>query len=324
MSSDHNTVDPLFLEDDRSSVLPVRYPSIRNCLEKQRACYWQTHEVPLVKDLDDWTKLSTSERHFIKMVLAFFATSDIIVNKNLTTRFTQEILVHEVAMLYNYQKMMEDIHSEMYAILIDTYVTDLDEKTFLFNAVKNIPIIAEKAAWADKWMKSELPYKLRLIAFSAMEGIFFSGSFCAIYWLKERGVLPGFTLSNDFISRDEGLHVESAVEISKLLKDSATFAELREIYTEAVELEVKFITEALPCNLIGMNSALMIEYIKYVANRLSKQFGFTDIYENVKQPFTFMDRIGLMGKGNFFEKRITEYSLEDSKEDATVDAYAFC
>lgn len=311
-------IDPLFQEDTRSSVLPVKYPTIRSCLEKQRGSYWQTHEVSLKKDLFDWVKLTKDEQHFIKMVLAFFATSDIIVNKNLTKRFTQEIQVHEVAMLYNYQKMMEDIHSEMYAILIDTYISDPNEKTFLLNAVNNIPIIAKKAAWAYKWMDSNKPYNNRLVAFSAMEGIFFSGSFCAIYWLKERGILPGLTLSNDFISRDEGMHVESAIEINNLLYDKADVNTIYEIIREAVALEIEFITEALPCKLIGMNSTMMIEYIKFVANRLIKQYGYNELYTNVSQPFTFMDRIGLDGKSNFFEKRPSEYNKlasEESEED---------
>ena len=314
-------LDPLFQEDDRSSILPIKYPTIRDCLEKQRGCFWQVHEVSLKADLVDWVKLSKDEQHFIKMVLAFFATSDIIVNENLTNRFVHDIKVHEISMLYNFQKMMEDIHSEMYATLIDTYISDSQEKNYLFNAVKNIPIIKKKADWAYKWMDSDKPYSHRLVAFSALEGIFFSGSFCAIYWLKEKGLLPGLTLSNDFIARDEGMHVESAIEIYKLLKEKVDTKTIHEIISEAVILETEFITEALPCKLIGMNANMMAEYIKFVANRLIKQFGYDELYAKTSQPFTFMDRIALDGKSNFFEKRPSEYNKLASDEDSS-DAYA--
>lgn len=314
----NNNTDPLFKQETRPTVFPVKYPTLRSCLLRQRGCFWQTHEVSLINDQKDWKKLNKDEQHFIKMVLAFFATSDIIVNTNLSKRFTQEISIHEVQMLYNYQKMMEDIHSEMYALLIETYISDKTEKEQILNAIETVPIIKKKAQWAYKWIQSDAPYVNRLIAFVAIEGVFFSGSFCAIYWLKERGVLKGLTLSNDYISRDEGQHVETAIEIYNLLKNKIEFETFKNIIQSAVELEIEFITEALPCKLIGMNSASMTQYIKFVANRLSKQFGFNELYNNIEQPFPFMDRICLNNKSNFFEGRPSEYNklaIEDEEDD---------
>ncbi len=300
--------EPLFRPETRNASLPIYYPSIHELLKKQRGCFWQTHEVSLANDLADWKKLNPQEQHFIKMVLAFFASSDLIVNKNLAERFIDDVKCLEVQAMYHFQEAMEDIHSEMYALLIDTYITDVDEKAKLFNAIREIEIIRKKAAWANKWIASDKPYNQRLIAFAAVEGILFSGSFCSIFWLKERGLLPGLTLSNDFISRDEGLHVEGACEIHKLLIDKADQIVAHEIIREAVELEIEFIVHALPCKLIGINSQTMTEYIKYVANRLMKQFGYDEIYANIKQPFAFMDRIGLDGKSNFFETRPSQYN----------------
>jgi ribonucleoside-diphosphate reductase subunit M2 len=302
------TPDPLFQEETRNASLPILYPTINNLLKKQRGCFWQVHEVSLTQDVIDWQKLTSDEQHFIKTVLAFFASSDLIVNKNLAERFTNDIKKLEIQAMYHFQEAMEDIHSEMYALLIDTYITDLTEKERLFNAVREIPIIGKKAAWANKWIDSDKPYNQRLIAFAAMEGIFFSGSFCSIFWLRSRKALPGLTLSNDFISRDEGLHVEGACEIHKLLKVKADQNTVHAIIKEAVDLEIEFIVDALPCRLIGINAQSMTEYIKYVANRLMKQFGYDDIYSNVEQPFKFMDSIGLEGKSNFFETRPSQYN----------------
>lgn len=313
-------MDPLFEEDDRSAILPIRYPVIWDLLKTQRGCFWQPHEVSLVKDIVHWKALEADEQHFIKMVLAFFASSDLIVNKNLSERFINEIKPLEIQAIYHFQEAMEDIHSEMYALLIDAYIENTDERMYLFDAVKTIPIVGEKAAWANKWITADCPFSHRLVAFAAIEGIFFSGSFCAIYWIKERGILPGLTSSNDFISRDEGLHVKTAVEIHNLLKSPIDQDTMHEIINEAVELEIKFITKALPCRLIGMNSKLMTEYIKYVANRLIKMFGYTPLYNNIKQPFTFMDRIGLENKSNFFEHRSSEYNKMEINE--SEDPYA--
>lgn len=312
----------IFAEDTRNALLPIKFPSIWELVKKQRGCFWQTHEVSLAQDKIHWKKLDRDEQYFIKTVLAFFASSDLIVNKNLIERFINDAKPLEIQMMYRYQAMMEDIHSEMYALLIDSYIDNPAEKADLFNAVKTVPIIAKKAAWAERWIDSELPYSHRLLAFAAIEGIFFSGSFCAIFWLKERGIMPGLTLSNDFISRDEGLHVEGAVTISGLLKEKASEQAALDIFKSAVELETEFITEALPCKLIGMNASMMIEYIKYVANRMAKQFGYNEIYPNVKQPFNFMDRIGLDGKSNFFERRPSEYNKLAVDEEDDEDPYA--
>lgn len=302
-------MEPLLTEEsDRHTIFPLRYPQLWNAYKTQEACIWHAHEVDLSRDKADWNLLDQDERHFLEMVLAFFASSDLIVNENLSKRFTQEIKVLEARIAYDFQKMMENIHSEMYGLLIDTYVSDPKRKTFLFNAVQTVPIVAKKAAWARKWMDSTNSFAERLVAFSAVEGIFFSGSFCSIYWMKERGKLPGLCKSNDFISRDEGLHTEFAILLHSLLNQKCEVSKFHSILTEAVELEVEFITDALPCRLIGMNAEMMVEYIRYVANRLCKQYGYPELYPQAQQPFTFMDRIALKSKSNFFEKTPTEYS----------------
>jgi ribonucleotide reductase beta subunit family protein with ferritin-like domain len=248
------------------------------------------------------------------MVLAFFASSDLIVNDNLAKRFTQEAKVLEVQFAYKFQAMMENIHSEMYALLIDTYIEDSKEKDFLFNAVKNVEIVKKKADWANKWISCDRPFAERLVAFSAVEGIFFSGSFCSIYWIRERGKMPGLCKSNDFIARDEGLHTNFAVLLHSMLNNKCSMDSMHKIIKEAVELETEFITEALPCKLIGMNSELMKEYIMFVANRLIKQYEYPELYPSSDCPFTFMDRITLASKSNFFEKRPTEYSKSECKD----------
>jgi len=312
--------DPLFEEDDRNAILPIKYPTVWEIVKNQRGCFWQAHEVSLNEDEADWAKLNEDEQFFIKMVLAFFATSDLIVNKNIADRFINDVKALEVIMMYNIQSAIEDIHSEMYALLIDRYIKDPKEKDYLFNAVKNIPIISKKAAWANNWIHSDKPYSNRLVAFACVEGIFFSGSFCAIFWLRERGLMPGLCLSNEYISRDEGLHCAGAIEIYNLLQEKESESVIFEIVKSAVELETEFIIEALPCKLIGMNSQLMTEYIKYVANRLLKQFGYNPLYPVKQNPFPFMARIELQGKSNFFEKRPSDYSKLQA-EDAE-DAYA--
>ena len=315
-----NQLDPLFQEEKRKAMLPILYPTINDLTKKQRGCFWQVHEVSLKQDIIDWKKLDANEKHFIKMILAFFASSDLIVNKNLMERFIHDVKCLEVQTMYHFQEAMEDIHSEMYAVLIDTYITDSEEKAKLFNAVVEIPIIGKKAEWANKWIASDKPYNQRLIAFAAIEGISFSGPFCSIFWLKERGLLPGLTLSNDFISRDEGLHVEGAIEINKLLIDKAPQDVANEIIRSAVNLEIEFVTKALPCNLIGINAQSMVTYIKYVANRLLTQFGYNILYDNIEQPFPFMDRIGLDSKSNFFESRPSQYNKLAKLDN--IDPYA--
>lgn len=318
MNSTNNAADPIFEQETRNTVLPIKYTTIWNNYKKQAGCYWQVHEVPLSKDREHWTALTEHEQYFIKMILAFFASGDLLVNKNLVERFLQEIPAHEIQIVYGFQRMMENIHSEMYALLIDTYIIDPAEKKYIFNAVENIPVIKKIAKWVNELITSDKPYCERLLAFAAFEGVLFSGPFCAIFWLREKGILPGLTLSNDFISRDEGLHVENATLIHDLLKNKVSREKCFDILSEAVNLAVEFTVEALPCNLIGMNAAMMIEYIKFTADRLSKQFGHDAIFK-ASQPFTFMDRICLVNKTNFFENKVSEYSKLAAVEDG--DAY---
>lgn len=311
--------DPIFDEETRTTMLPILYPTIWKSYKKQFASVWQVHEVDLSKDMVDWLALDEQERYFIKMVLAFFASSDLIVNENLAKRFIQEMKLNEFKVAYAFQATMENVHSEMYAALIDTYIKNIEEKEELFNAVSRIPIISKKAAWARKWIAADRPFYERLVAFAAVEGIFFSGSFCAIFWMKERSKLPGLCMSNDFIARDEGMHTEFATLVHDLLVVKIPYDILKIIIMEAVDLEIEFITDALPCKLIGMNATMMKEYIKCVANRLVKQFGYDEIYPKVSQPFTFMERSALPGKSNFFELRPTQYSKGAVEE--TGDAY---
>ena len=312
-------MDSLFVEN-RSAVLPARFPTLRKLLDEQRAIYWQTHEISLAQDKKDWPTLTANEQHFIKMILAFFASSDIIVNKNLTERFENDIQAHELKALYNFQKMMEDIHSEMYALLITELITDEKERDHLLNAVKTIPIIKKKAEWAEKWIKSTEPYKHRLIAFIGMEGISFSGAFCAIFWLIQNGKMLGLAMSNQFISRDEGKHTETGIEVDKLLEDKASTETVHQIFSELVDLEIEFITEAIPCKLIGMNSELMVTYIKFVTNRLLKLLDRPILYPGITNPFPFMDRICLENKTDFFKHRPTEYNKGKLDEDGD-DSY---
>ena len=307
-------MDPLFYED-RSAMFPVRFPTLRKLLDDQRAIYWQTHEISLAQDKKDWPTLTASEQHFIKFILAFFASSDIIVNKNITERFENDIAALELKALYNFQKMMEDIHSEMYALMIAELITDDRERDYLLNAVITIPIIKKKAEWAERWIRSDEPYKHRLIAFVGMEGISFSGAFCAIFWLVQNGKMLGFAMSNQFISRDEGKHTETGIEVDRLLLDKASNEVVHKIFSELVDLEIEFITDAIPCKLIGMNSEAMIQYIKFVANRLLKLLNRPILYENIVNPFPFMDRICLENKTDFFKHRPSEYNKSKLDED---------
>jgi len=272
----------------------------------QMACFWTVDEIDLSQDTKDWAKLKKDEQHFIKTVLAFFAASDGIVLENLAQRFTTEIQIPEARCFYGFQMMMENIHSETYSILIDTYIQDAEEKKFLFEAISNIASIKLKAEWALKWIGSNDCFAERLIAFAAIEGIFFSGSFCSIFWLKKRGLMPGLTFSNELISRDEGMHTDFACLIYKHLNNKLTNERILEIVCEAVEIENQFITESLPCELIGMNSTLMSQYIKFIADRLLFTLGVPKYY-NVENPFEWMDMISLQGKTNFFERRVGDY-----------------
>ena len=271
------------------------------------ASFWTPEEIPFAKDLEHWETLTADEQHFIKQVLAFFAGSDGIVQENLASRFQREVTSPVVKLFYSFQNAMEGIHSETYSLLIDTYVKDKQEQHTLFNAIDTIPCIGRKAAWAVKWIESEDDFAKRLVAFAAVEGIFFSGAFCSIYWLKKRGLMPGLTFSNELISRDEGLHTLFAVALYGTLGKPLSQTTIQDIIKEAVAIEQDFITEALPCSLIGMNAKMMRTYIEFVADRLLVQLGCEKVYR-VANPFDFMELISLEGKTNFFEKKVSEYS----------------
>lgn len=286
-------------------------------------CFWRAEEIDFSKDLKDWNSLKEKEQHFIKMVLAFFAASDGIVLENLGQRFLSEVQLPEARATYGFQLMMENIHSETYSLLIDTYIKDKEEQTKLFRAIDNFPCIKKKADWAIKWIQdNRSSFATRLVAFACVEGIFFSGSFCSIYWLKKRGLMPGLTFSNELISRDEGMHTDFAVLLFNKLARKPKKAKVFELIKEAVAIEKEFILEALPCKLIGMNSKLMSQYIEFVADRLTQQLGYGKIF-NSSNPFDFMEMISLEGKTNFFEKRVGDYSLsscENKSEAFNFDA----
>ena len=271
------------------------------------ASFWTPEEIQFSKDGEDWAKLSPDEKHFIKHILAFFAGSDGIVQENLASRFQREVDSQVVKLFYSFQNAMEGIHAETYSLLIDTYVKDKTEQDHLFCAIDTIPCIKKKADWAVKWIESESNFATRLVAFACVEGIFFSGAFCSIYWLKKRGLMPGLTFSNELISRDEGLHTLFAVALYHTLQDKLDESTIVSILAEAVAIEKEFIVDALPCSLIGMNSRMMTEYIEFVADRLAVQLGCSKIYKTAN-PFDFMDLISLEGKTNFFEKKVSEYS----------------
>ncbi len=301
--------EPLTQENSGRFVLfPIKYADMWDMYKKQVAVFWKAEEIDLSKDYIDWEKLNDDEKYFIKNILAFFAGSDGIVLENLAERFMSEVQIPEARCFYGFQLMMENIHSETYSLLIDSYVKDKEEKIKLFNAIDTIPCVSKKAKWAQKWISSDTIFSKRLIAFAAVEGIFFSGSFCAIFWLKNRGLMPGLTFSNELISRDEGLHTDFAVLLYGYIVNKLKQEEIEKIICDAVNIEKEFITESLPCNLIGMNRDLMIEYIEFVADRLIVQLGYKRVY-NSKNPFPFMEMISLEGKTNFFEKRVGEYSL---------------
>jgi len=301
--------EPLLKESKRRFVLfPIQYNEIWMMYKKAEASFWTAEEMDLSKDLHDWhTKLNDNERHFISHVLAFFAASDGIVNENLVERFSNEVQAAEARCFYGFQIMMENIHSETYSLLIDTYIKDPTEREFLFDAVETIPCVKKKAEWALTWISDRrASFAERLIAFAAVEGIFFSGSFASIFWLKKRGLMPGLTFSNELISRDEGMHTDFACLLFSHLRKRPHPDVVRRIITEAVAIEQEFLTDALPVALIGMNSKLMCQYIEFVADRLLQSLGNPKVY-NVTNPFDFMDMISLQGKTNFFEKRVSDY-----------------
>ena len=309
-----NNTEPILTEDDdRFVMFPLKYDDVWSMYKKQVDCFWRAEEVDLSKDMTHWQKLNDDERYFIKHILAFFAASDGIVLENLGMRFMSEVQVSEIRAFYGFQIAMENIHSEMYSLLIDTYVKDSTEKAKLFNAIENYPCIKKKADWAVKWIQDKRSsFATRLLAFACVEGIFFSGAFCSIYWLKKRGLMPGLTFSNELISRDEALHTEFAVLLFNKLQKKPSKKKITEIIKEAVAIEKEFICEALPCRLISMNSKLMSQYIEFVADRLACQLGCDKIY-NTANPFDFMELISVEGKTNFFEKRVGEYALANKE-----------
>lgn len=300
--------EPLLKDNPgRFVIFPIQYHDIWQMYKKAEASFWTVEEVDLSKDLGHWEQLKPDEQHFISHVLAFFAASDGIVNENLVERFSKEVQVTEARCFYGFQIAMENIHSEMYSLLIDTYIKDKDQRSFLFNAIETMPCVKEKADWALRWIGDDnSPYSERVVAFAAVEGIFFSGSFAAIFWLKKRGVMPGLTFSNELISRDEGLHCDFACLMFRHLLHKPSQARVKEIIMDAVRIEQRFLTEALPCNLIGMNCELMKRYIEFVADRLLVELNSEKVYLS-ENPFDFMEHISLEGKTNFFEKRVGEY-----------------
>ena len=307
--------EPMLLPTlSRFTVFPIKHENLWAMYKKAQMSNWTAEEIDFSKDMDDWDGLSDNEKHFIKYILAFFAGSDGIVFENINNNFADEIQLTEARSFYAYQCHNEMVHGETYSKLIDKYIKSSTEKNQLFEAIKTIPCIERKAKWAMKWFSKERPFAERLLAFACVEGIFFSGSFCAIFWLKKRGLLPGLCFSNELISRDEGMHQEFAVEVFNMLKNKPSASVIEEIIRDAVSIEKEFITDALPCSLIGMNSDKMIEYIEYVADRLAKQVGHDKIW-NTKNPFDFMENISLDGKTNFFEKRVGDYGKMD--EDST-------
>jgi len=290
---------------DRFVLFPIKYPKIWEMYKTAEQSFWTAEEVDLQTDLKDWLRLNDGERHFIKHVLAFFAASDGIVNENLAINFMREVQLPEARCFYGFQIMMENIHSEMYSLLIDTYIKDSTEKTYLLNAIDTVPCVKKKADWALRWIGNGT-FAERLIAFAAVEGIFFSGSFCSIFWLKKRGLMPGLSTSNEFISRDEGMHCDFACLLYDMLENKLPKEQIVKIIKDAVACEHEFVTDALPVSLIGMNAKLMCQYIEFVADRLLVSLGCEKIYNSLN-PFDFMEMISLQGKTNFFEKRVSEY-----------------
>jgi len=290
---------------ERFVLLPIKYPQVWEMYKKHEASFWTAEEIDLSQDLKDWENMNEGEQHFIKHVLAFFAASDGIVNENLAVNFMSEVQLPEARCFYGFQIMMENIHSETYALLIDTYIKDVAEKAKLFNAIETVDCVKKKAEWALRWI-SNGSFAERLVAFAAVEGIFFSGSFCSIFWLKKRGLMPGLSFSNELISRDEGLHCEFACLLYSMLQNKLSEQQVHDIIGDAVRIEKEFITEALPVKLIGMNADLMKQYIEFVADRWLTSLGYTKLF-NSTNPFDFMEMISLQGKTNFFEKRVGDY-----------------
>jgi len=320
--SEQTFVEPLLMPDDNRYVMfPVKYNDVWEMYQRAVDSFWIVNEVNLAQDLKDWNNLNEDERNFIKMVLAFFAASDGVVTENLAARFMNDVQISEVRAFYGFQIAIENIHSHMYSLLIQTYIKDDDEKRRLFEATTNYPCITKKFNWAKKWLDDKRSsFAKRLVAFAVVEGIFFSSSFACIYWIKKRGLMPGLTFSNELISRDEALHTEFAVLLYSKLVRKLPKKKIVEIITEAVDIEKEFITEAIPCRMIGMNAKLMSQYIEFTADRLALQLGYDKIY-NSPNPFDFMELISVESKVNFFERTNSEYAL--ANKTVTKDIFEF-
>ena len=318
--------EEILTEDiDRYVMFPIKHHDIWSMYKKQIDCFWRAEEIDLSKDIKDWNNLTENEKYFISHILAFFAASDGIVLENLAVRFIDEVQLSEARAFYGFQIAMENIHSETYSLLIDTYIKDKREKLRLFKAIDNYPCIKQKADWAIEYIKCNDSFSTRLLAFAVIEGIFFSGAFCSIFWLKKRGLMPGLTFSNELISRDEALHTEFAILLYSKLKHKLSEEKVFSIVAEAVQIEKYFIVEALPCRLIGMNNIMMCKYIEFVADRLLQQLGYNKLYGS-SNPFDFMEMISLEGKTSFFEKRVADYALADkqkTEEDFDLDNDCF-
>ena len=323
MSSPTQSKEPILQEDNTRFVLfPVKYPLIWKMYKKAQASYWTAEEISFTqKDIDQWEALDDKVKFFLERQLAFFAGSDGIVMENLASRFCREIAIPEAKNFYAFQLAIEGVHSETYSLLIDTYIKDSEKKSFLFNAINEIETIAKKADWALKWIESEdISFPFRLLAFAIVEGIFFSGAFASIYFVKEMGILDALTFSNELISRDESLHTEFAVLIFSYIENKPKESEVHDMFKEAVDIEIEFITQAIPCNLLGLNSDLMSQYIQFVADRLLTQLGYSKIWNINKCPLDFMERISLDNKTNFFDNRVSDYSkasIQNKKETLT-------
>jgi len=306
-------MEPLLIPDDsRFVVLPVKHHNLYQMYKKAVACFWTAEEVDLSKDLADWGKMSADEKHFISLILAFFACMDGLINENLAVRFFNEVQNSEARLFYGFQMAIEGIHQEVYANLIDTYIMDSNERNGLFNAIANYPCVKKKADWVKKHISADTTFAERLVAFICVEGIHFSGAFCAIYWFRSKNLLNGLCFSNELISRDEALHTEFGIALYRKLNNRLKEAEVHAIIKEAVEIETEFICEALPCRLIGMNSVLMTQYIQFVADRVCLQLGYDKIW-NVPCPFSYMETISMERKSNFFETRVSEYALANKE-----------
>lgn len=324
--SSRSPVEPILKEsEDRFLMHPIRYQDLWNLFNIQRKTFWTESEVSLKNDVEQFNALEENEKFFIKRILAFFAAADGVVMENLSARFSTEVQIPELRAFYAAQNYIEVVHSIMYSQLLNIYITNEREREHLFNSISTIPVIKKKSDWARKWITSDASFVTRLLAFICVEGIFFSGAFCSIFWIKERGILKGLTISNDWISRDEGLHCDMAILLYvKHIVNKLSDETVHSIVQDAIDIEKEFIVDSIPCNLIGMNSDLMIEYIEYVANRLVVQLGHTPIHPDAKCPFDFMDRICFDNKSNFFEETATSYQLRaESSEENNLDALNF-